>query len=91
MPVYKNTSYSRDGIAPGIGKKRMLDLAKQAADALNMKITKVEYETAGEDPKSDGTDNNVTFSVNATTDIAKITAEADDTVTISFNGGAELP
>ena len=80
MPVYKNTAYDSTGTAAsGIGKERMLELAEQAADALNMKISDVEYDTNG------------SVRLVAETDTAKIEVLGWGTVTVSFQESIKLP
>ena len=92
LPVYKNKTYDSTGMAtPGIGKERMLELARQAAEALNMKITGSIYDTDGNTSEGSNIDDGAITSVAVTTATAKITVTGNGTVTVSYNEGIELP
>jgi len=92
MPVYKNTTYDSSGIpATGIGKERMLELAKQTADALKMKITEIQEGTAGNPSKGSKIGDGAISSVTATTDTAKITVEGNSMIAVLFHEGIKLP
>src|SRR5665647_464895 len=92
MPVYKNTTYDSSGIpAAGIGKERMLELAKQTADALKMKITEIQEGTVGNPSKGGKIDDGAISSVTATTDTAKIIVGGNSMIAVLFHEGIKLP
>lgn len=93
MPVYKNNAAygSNSSASPGIGEKRALALARQAADSLNMKITSVQSVKCGDPAKDGGTGNDATSSVTVETATAKIQVLGNGTITISFKKSIELP
>ncbi|MEA4920413.1 MAG: hypothetical protein VB078_05810 [Clostridiaceae bacterium] len=92
MPVYKNTDFPET--AAGIGKECMLKLAKQVADALNMKIISVKYdvnEKSGYKSDTDLAENDVIYRVIAETATAEIEVTKGGTGTVNFNESIELP
>lgn len=94
LPVFINKAYSDASGLPlsDIGEKRMVELAEEAAAALGLEITDIEYKRVGDNYASPKADPQAVYAVDATTANGRIHVYGNCTVTVFLEDeGLPLP